>query len=510
MDGLHALYALGSVPLNVSLALFYLVSVGQAAHIAALVRHAKRAHFVLTVVYETFMLIHVFLCVVVIGGVVHGQLLPLSIGGPLSIFPLALLWLNVISFVVGITLLFYTKHSVLLVDAVFLIALTPAGVAIADIFLPWLMFAEMLFVLFRTVYRLALDIQTARQSVSRAMVYEALKRLPEGVMYADASGCVVLMNDRMRSCLAKLSIPAGRADIPALVSELEEKSDWGALQKTGCTVGKTDSDNSAGSQRDLADWTKSACVQVSGGETWFFDIGKTVANQRRYWRVMAYDVTEQCRVERDFRHMDDMLETANTDLHAVMENVLEIARHEAIMHARSRIHDVIGQRISLLHRCLEDRRISDEELERLRPFLITIADDLVKQDNVNCREELDSIVSAFSLVGVTVNVMGPLPDTPREASVFVHVAREAITNAVKHAQATCVNVAFEKDSDELRMTVNNNGVPFSGEMHEGTGIRGMRHVTIEAGGQFSLRLNPLFIIEVVFPVRPVGKGIKGR
>lgn len=43
---------------------------------------------------------------------------------------------------------------------------------------------------------------------------------------------------------------------------------------------------------------------------------------------------------------------------------------------RARVHDVIGQRLSILHRYLEEGRLDDESLEQIDPLLRSIAADL--------------------------------------------------------------------------------------------------------------------------------------
>ena len=53
------------------------------------------------------------------------------------------------------------------------------------------------------------------------------------------------------------------------------------------------------------------------------------------------------------------------------------------------------------------------------------------------------------------------------------VLREALSNVVKHAQATTVSVRIEVDGDDLVMVVADNGVGIDDRTHGGRGVSNM-------------------------------------
>ena len=176
-----------------------------------------------------------------------------------------------------------------------------------------------------------------------------------------------------------------------------------------------------------------------------------------------------------------------------METVREAAENEAMLRMRGRVHDIIGQRLSMVHRALEDDAVSDEQIERLKPLLNGILDDLAAETTTDPSEELTATVAAFALTGVTVTVEGSLPDDPARAKVFADCVRESCTNAVKHARSTHVNVSLSPES----VSVSNDGPLPVLPIHEGTGLTNMRRAAASIGATLTIdALEPPFTVRL--------------
>lgn len=173
---------------------------------------------------------------------------------------------------------------------------------------------------------------------------------------------------------------------------------------------------------------------------------------------------------------------------------------------RARVHDVIGQRLSILHRYLEEGRLDDESLEQIDPLLRSIAADLRSGGAGEPAERLGDIVHAFGLVSVQIDVEGALPEDARVAAAFLQIIREASTNATKHAQAHRVHVRLWQEGADAgavaRMTISNDGPPAPVSYREGTGIPGMRHVAQDLGGSLEVHAAPPFTLTVSIPLTP--------
>ena len=121
---------------------------------------------------------------------------------------------------------------------------------------------------------------------------------------------------------------------------------------------------------------------------------------RSFERIIGLDVTEYAHAHDRLAQANHLLELAGQELQAQIEEVTKVADNAAYLRMRARVHDVIGQRLSILHRYLEEGRLDDESLEQIDPLLRSIAADLRSGGDTEPAEQLGDIVHAFGLVSV--------------------------------------------------------------------------------------------------------------
>ena len=365
---------------------------------------------------------------------------------------------------------------------------------------------DALYFLVRSCYLLFLDRKNRRKVVSPLSIAEALRRLPEGLLYANKSGRVIFENDVMRRCLSDLGISGDRARPFELWDSLEHKSHNGhgvnvppeMSQRPGAwiilRIGPDEVrlfsfegigfDGTQRYQSTLPPDTeppRSEMVREVLGETPFL-------------RIIAYDVTDELQILEEIEQTNIELEATQAELRASMATVREAAENEAMLRMRGRVHDVIGQRLSMLHRSLEDNAISDEQLERLKPLLNGILDDLAADNQVQPADELTATVNSFALIGVDIDINGSLPADEHHAKLFADCIRESATNAVKHAVARHVRVSMT----EHTLVVANDGQQPIGPIQEGTGLTNMRHAVEGEGGTLEITTQP-FALSITLP-----------
>lgn len=247
-----------------------------------------------------------------------------------------------------------------------------------------------------------------------------------------------------------------------------------------------------------------AVVEVSPAEIRLFVHDDVMVSDRLFERIIGLDVTEYAHAHDRLAQANHLLELAGQERQAQIEEVKKVADNAAYLRMRARVHDVIGRRLSILHRYLEEGRLDDESLEQIDPLLRSIAADLRSGGDTEPAEQLGDIVHAFGLVSVQIDVEGELPSDARVAAAFLQIIREASTNATKHAQAHRVHVRLRQETSEggavARMTVSNDGAPAPVSYREGTGIPGMRHVAQNLGGSLEVHTAPPFTLTVSTPL----------
>lgn len=219
--------------------------------------------------------------------------------------------------------------------------------------------------------------------------------------------------------------------------------------------------------------------------------------------AQARDELEQRVVERTWK----LLETQEQLRNLTKEVIL--AQEEERRHVSRELHDEAGQALVSMKYGLESilaelpadsppvqRRLAqalqqlDQTMEKirhlahsLRPPLFDIADlDLTIEDH--CREFAESTDLQIEYSGV------PVPDLSEEAGLsFFRFLQEALTNIVKHAKATRVEVKLRQNSGRLSLSVADNGVGAPDNRSDGRGHIGMRERFMMLNGEIQIQSN---------------------
>ena len=478
--------------------LFYLLTVGQTLHVLFFsCRRDTRVRSVESL-FEFLVILHLLVGCAGADSLYNGYGTALFRMKALAIPIETLLWANVAAAIAALSLGVRKRSPRHLFESLLFCACTPAVVSLIGPASVYLIIADACYFAYRTGSALAIDARYSADNVSLLSVVNAVDALPEGVICADDRGRILFMNDSMRECLTALGFATDLADTASMWEDLE-----GVARES---ISPADAILPEGIR-----------LQIAPTQTRLFVRDRVRLGKKEYRRMVAVDVTKEEAANAEIERTNRLLETANVELAESMENVAEIASNEALLRMKARVHDTIGQRLSILHRYLEDDDASEESLPQVTELLCRIVDDLASPEDApdpkNCALELASIESAFSLVGIAFTVEGALPSNAAVASAFVEVVREASTNAAKHAQARRITVTFSERDDAWWLSVENDGAPPGESMREGTGFPLMRETMEKVGGGLSVAATSPFTIIAKAPARkedgdssPCGQG----
>lgn len=404
-----------------------------------------------------------------------------------------LLWANAAITAYGMVLMVHYRRPVMLVELLLVAAATPPAVYVMGPVWTAVPIADAAFFLFRSIAALLMDVRNRQEDITTFSTIETINVIPVGILYLDPRGRPLLMNRCMRKNLVELHMPTDLRDM---------SSTWNDLRKLSMQMPES-SRNRVRINLDRFGEAR-AVVEVSPAEIRLFVCDRVMVSGRSFERIIGLDVTEYAHAHDRLAQANHLLELAGQELQAQIEEVKKVADNASYLRMRARVHDVIGQRLSILHRYLEEGRLDDESLEQIDPLLRSIAADLRSGGASEPAEQLGDIVHAFGLVSVQIDVEGALPEDTRVAAAFLQIIREASTNATKHAQAHQVHVhLWQEESngcDIARMTISNDGAPAPVSYREGTGIPGMRHVAQDLGGSLEVHTAPPFTLTVSIPL----------
>lgn len=389
--------------------------------------------------------------------------------------------------------------------AAMLCCLPPALAALG----PWqgaLAFADALLFLLTGAWGLHGDHRRRQAGPTELSTAEALGAISVGVLVTDGSGGSTFMNDAMRSQLERCGYPTDLGDLSevweAAAARAITPADLGVSGDLPAMLAKAPRD----SQRML--------VQIEGGEV-LLAMRDHATRDGRGTRVFTLDVTELAEASRRLSLANEELERTSRELERQVEQVSQAAAEAAYLDMRASVHDVIGQRVSILQRHLDTGKADAESVEGLKKLVGSILDDLRPGAQAPAAEELRSTVQAFSLADVDIEVSGGLPEDERAARALAHVVREASTNACRHGRARSVRAELGREAGRageawatLRVTDDGAGCP--GPVRWGGGLRGMSRSVRELGGELEISPGPPFAVVARVPLaREAGSPLAG-
>lgn len=183
--------------------------------------------------------------------------------------------------------------------------------------------------------------------------------------------------------------------------------------------------------------------------------------------------------------------------HQQIAHLAKLAERERI--ARD-LHDVLGHTLSVVvlkselagklvdHEPARARQEIGEVEQIARKALTDVREAIRGYRSQGLAAEIARAQKTLDAAGVTLECDSNPPQlAPAEETVLSLIVREAVTNIVRHAQASRCRLAFETSADATALIVEDDGR--GGIREEGNGLRGMRERVESLGGR--LRIDSL-------------------
>ncbi|MDL2220814.1 hypothetical protein LJC55_04015, partial [Eubacteriales bacterium OttesenSCG-928-N14] len=241
-------------------------------------------------------------------------------------------------------------------------------------------------------------------------------------------------------------------------------------------------------------------IRLRNGGSWLICKENILRKHKVYTQILALDVTQEDILTRQVEQANVHLEKLGRELTQAIAALEQDARQQEIWRMKTRIHDEMGQRLSILQQYLQQEQ-TPEDLNQINTMMQGLLDVVAGESRQGLQQQLQALVQSFALIGTEIVMDGILPVEEVVADAFVKIIREAATNAVRHGRAKHITITVEQDDTQHLLSICNDGTLPGEPLKEGGGVMGMHYRVSELGGYVELLLREPFTVVVNIPKR---------
>jgi PAS domain S-box-containing protein len=242
-------------------------------------------------------------------------------------------------------------------------------------------------------------------------------------------------------------------------------------------------------------------VRPDGSTRWIRARGFPIRNEAgRFYRVagIAEDITER-------RHAEEKLRATSEQLRALSYRLQSVREEEGIRIARE-IHDELGGALTLLRWDLDGLAKMVPDLREKIAAMLALTDTTIENVRRIASELRPSVLDLVGGVeaiqwhgrefqertGIVVHCDAPLDAVPlnqEQSTAAFRIFQEALTNILRHAQATRVDVTMAKEAGAFVLTITDNGVGITEDQkaaQSSIGLLGMQERAHLVGGEVEI------------------------
>ena len=362
-----------------------------------------------------------------------------------------LAYYSVIVLIFEIALMFIHKKFLFLVDFPFLFMLMPFRKYLSTTLSIVFIIIAIFYYFTKSLCVFASSFHRLKSNINYYSLKEALDGSKNGILFEDKYN-VIYENIAMRDLLDKLHINR----------KLSAKEIWEKL--------KEDKKNRIVDENNILVFIDNLVYSFS------------MVPSSTKLQFVSFDITKEFQTTLKIKETNNELKTKQIEIVSMIDNIENIEKQNEIITLKSKLHDILGQRLFILHQILDTIDEKNFDIVEIKKLLSSMLLEVNNEDISNVKNLQDSIVSSFDMIGFKIEFSGELPSDFKKSRAIVKIIRECATNAIRHANATKLFVKIYKN----RVEISDNGKIQVQSFTEGTGIKGMRLTAQSFGGTINV------------------------
>lgn len=316
------------------------------------------------------------------------------------------------------------------------------------------------------------DYKARKNSISPSSVKESFDNLPTGLCFSKSNGMIQLVNYQMN-------------ELSHIITG-DDLQNANVFWDTVCN-GKLINNITrivSGEKPEL---------RFADGSVWVFskeNLGVTT-------QIVANDMTNYYRLTNMLKSKNEELEQMSERLRKYGESVDEYTRTKERLETKVRIHNEIGQALLTTRRALDS---NDGDLKAvLDIWNRNISVLRMESEPNNSADFVGELIKAAESANVKVVIDGQLPQEYDANQMIIAAATVALTNAIRHADASTLTVEVDSTNKYYISCITNDGKTPDAPITEGGGLSSLRRRIEKVGGTMSVSWEPQFILTVKLP-----------
>ena len=346
--------------------------------------------------------------------------------------------------------------------------------------------------LFRLICLFQKALKYHRELLKPQSIRETIDFLPGGISFSTPDGRPILTNHRMNELIYKLT---GHTMV-------NTRSAWVELQQldsaNGCVKLK-DPWISLCYEGEISD--ESVFFLFTDGSIWMFRKEELTDQIPHSTQLAAADISDLYKYSKKLYQNNQRLAKQHERQQNILANIIQINREKEILSTKMRIHDDLGRSILTTKQYLSNHTIAANT-----PYLMEIWNNTIRNLVDFTRIYTDTEISpeielqkAADMIGCHIDFRGDRPNDRKTGLLLYATVREALTNAVMHANASRLNVIIEPDPFGYHVEISDNGIiPVAGIV-EGNGLGNLRKRLEQEGATLEIKCTDGVVLIVDLP-----------
>ncbi len=239
-------------------------------------------------------------------------------------------------------------------------------------------------------------------------------------------------------------------------------------------------------------------------------------------RLPNFDIQEYQQIAAAIDHLTDVIDSKQQENQSLTRHGLKIQEEER-RHLAKELHDELGQSLTALRvmtatarQAPERIQVISEQIDQILEHLQAVTRSMMRQlhplvlSELGLKAALEELLAYWSERESTIrwrlNCPRQASNFPEQTAIHVYrVVQEAITNIVRHAQASEVDVVISEYPEHWLLVISDNGKGGASlESASGFGLRGIQERIQSLNGKLSLSSTHQGTrLKVLIPLTPI-------